>query len=216
MTKHLIAIWTGVAAPLLILQATILPVRAIQTQQSATQVEPTSARLAQVPQKLTRRQDRYHVTLTLPSTSAIPLAAVRIEQSGNLEQPLTFDLDKTQAFNGSSAHLGEEIALQAVTQPEASQIQVTFARPVQPGETITITLKPERLPSSSQTYQFAISALSATQAEFLGYQQLSVERDRQYPWAWNRDDVFPFYSETDHRVLFWDLPPEFDSRTRRR
>jgi hypothetical protein len=213
----------GIAAgmiPILTVQGMSLSASAVQQSDGLVQFDHLPSLVTQASEaKLTSQNDSYRITITLPADAGESLAAVAIEQQA--DSALTFDLNKTKAFFGTPDRQGAKLDLASVDQVEPHRIQINFAQPINPGSTITLALEPERIPRGSQTYQIGISALPSaanSQAEFLGYQQLITERsrDHEYPYTWSRDNIFPFYNETDHRVLFWDLPPEFDSRTHRR
>jgi hypothetical protein len=169
-----------------------------------------------------RAGGQYYITLNVPPEAGASLAGVviNLKDQSAPERPLQFDLDDTIAFLGTSQNPSTEVDLETVEQMD-SDVQITFVQPIPPDTTLTIGLKPSQVPNSRHSYQFGVTAFSvAAQPSpvFLGNREISFGRDwdQQYPVWWSQDDIFPFYNETDRRVLFWDLPPEFDLRTRRR
>lgn len=133
----------------------------------------------------------------------------------------------------SSNHASSNSASSDATNSDA--IQITFAQPIPPGTTFTIGLKPSQTPERRR-YEFGVTAIPLAepdpapsptgepaqialgQPEFLGTGEVSFrgQRYRDYPFWWRTDGLLSTWSEGDRRVLFWDLPPEFDPRLRRR
>lgn len=163
----------------------------------------------------------YYFTINLPVDAGASLSQIRILPKSS-DRRLSFDIDQTEAFFGDLAHPGTAIELQTVeVEEETNNLHITFAQPLPPNSTVTIGLQPSRTPNRRRTYQFDITAIpaAATPAPIsIGNARFNFQgrRYRDYPFWWNPDDIFPFYNESDHRVLFWDLPPEFDIRLRQR
>lgn len=217
--KGLIA---GVSFPLL-LHSFVLSAQAIQLTDGSVQFDHPPTLQATSAAQSRSGSGMYYLTLSLPSNAGEALTAVIIapQDLSNPERKLQFELDQTEAFLGTPQQPGTQLGLQQVELLESSaDIRVTFMQPIRPGTTVTIGLKPSHTPNRHRIYQFGVTAIPAAEipsAVFLGYGQVNFQGDRyrDYPFWWNRDDIFPYYNETDHRVLFWDLPPEFDIRTRR-
>ncbi|MBW4465257.1 MAG: DUF2808 domain-containing protein [Pegethrix bostrychoides GSE-TBD4-15B] len=168
-------------------------------------VEPATAR------QLTSARQTYAIRIKLPADAGAALAAVQIRQP-NPEQALSFDLSQTAAFQTTfqaafqgTTKLGDAVTIQAAEQLEPSQIQISFAQPLQPGTTLTLLLKPRHLPTGRNQYPLIISAVpvGAELGSELGQQQIETCRSRYDP-------------ASDGRVLFWDLPPEFNPYIRNR
>lgn len=164
-------------------------------------VEPATAR------QLTSARQTYAIRIKLPANAEAALASVQIRQP-NPEQALSFDLSQTAAFQTAlqgETKLGDAVTIQAAEQLEPSQIQISFAQPLQPGTTLTLLLLPRHLPTGRNQYPLIISAVPAG-AELgseLGQQQIETCRSR-------------YDNAGDGRVLFWDLPPEFNPYIRNR
>lgn len=143
----------------------------------------------------------YTFSIQVPNNAGAAMAGVLVEQFA--DESLDFDLSQTEAFLDSTKNRTAELDLQSVEQIAPNQIQIRFAEPVAPGTTITIALEPRHIPRGSNSYQIGVSAFSVATnaAAFLGYQQVNTCRSR-------------YDEDGDRRVLFWDLPPEFDPRVR--
>lgn len=224
--KSTASLLTGLIAlslPILI-QTVAIPAKAAQQSDGFVHFDRPPSLLDVGAMRGRDRDGIYYFTLNVPADAGEALAGVVIhpQDQSDPERELDFDLDETEVFLGTSRDPGVELELQTVDQTEApSRIQIVFAQPVNPGTTVTVGLKPSRRPNHKHTYQFGVTAVPAAEnsaSVFLGDRQIRFEdnRYREYPFWWSRDDVFPFYNETDRRVLFWDLPPEFDPRLRRR
>ncbi len=164
--------------------------------QRLPQLEPTPSSL------LTNARQTYPIRLTLPADAGTSLTSVQIRQP-NPEQALDFDLNQTAAFQGTT-RLGESIPIQSVVSIEPNQIQINFAQPVEPGASVTILLKPRHIPTGSNRYPLIVSVpTGANSSSDLGQQQIETCRSR-------------YDGQGDQRVLFWDLPPEFNPRLQNR
>lgn len=119
----------------------------------------------------------YRFTITLPEGAGEPLKAIRIEQRKNVET-IQFQEQSSQAFEGVQAHRESEVSLSAVGgRSEPGAVTVVFDKPIQPGNTITLSVTPQRNPSTSNIYQFGITAFPAgedARGQFLGYGQISI------------------------------------------
>ncbi len=179
-----------------------------------------------------RSQDGfYYFSIRLPETAGQSLAAVTIDPQTSRRSDITFDLDQTEAFVGTPDGNQAILTLRSVSRVEGSDaVQISFAQPIQPGTTVTVGLKPSQTPERRR-YEFGVTAIPTAspsnsdpaasalgQPEFLGNGEVSFrgQRYRDYPFWWRNDGLLSTWSEGDHRVLFWDLPPEFDPRLRSR
>lgn len=212
----------GLSLPILV-QTVAIPTKAAQQRDGFGHFDQPPSLLDTGAMRNRNNEGMYYLTLDLPSDAGESLAGVTVDpqNQSDPDRQLRFDLDETEAFLGTARDPGTSVELQTVEQIETSgSVQIVFAQPINPGTTVTIGLTPGRRPNYRHTYQFGVTAIPAAEQPspaFLGYGQISFgdNRYREYPFWWSRDDVFPFYNETDRRVLFWDLPPQFDIRTRR-
>lgn len=104
---------------------------------------------------------RYYFTLQLPADAGEPLQQVTIAQRKGIET-IRFELDETVAFQGLHTDKGEKLAVKSVVQDEDSlAISVTFAQPIEPGNTFTVGLEPRRNPRYGGVYLFGVTAFPA-------------------------------------------------------
>lgn len=184
----------------------------------------------------------YYFTIRLPQDAGESLGAVLIALQTN-QRDTQFDLDQTEAFLGTPSDRATDLRLQSVQQQQPDQIRLTFAAPIPPGATFTVGLHPSERPGRHR-YEFEVTAFPSSGspastnvatniasntapglepigteiATEIGTETISFRGDRfrDYPFWWNPDDIFPGYSKSDYRALFWDLPPEFHPRFRQR
>jgi Protein of unknown function (DUF2808) len=159
-------------------------------------------------QLLSSRRDAYEFTVAVPPDAEAAVAAVIVEQL-NPNRLLEFNLAEIAAFQGPSGS-GAPLAIETDDQSAPDRLQIDFVTPVAPGESVTIQLPLQRLPQRDQRSEIGISVLPAVAnpaPTLLGYQRVTVARCP-------REAPFSFHSQSDHRVLFWELPPEFDPRRR--
>ncbi len=121
---------------------------------------------------------KYYFTLSLPENAGEPLQRVTITQQGG--GSIKYNLESSQAFEGTWRHKGARIALGTVTmKPSQPTVEVIFNPPVTPGKTVTIGLRPVRNPSMQGTYLFGITAFppgEKAHGQFLGFGRLHFKR----------------------------------------
>jgi hypothetical protein len=101
---------------------------------------------------------RYYFTFDLPANSVQSLGKVTIKQQENA-QTIEFNLDQTQAFQGTRENAGKKLTLKSVIlDAETQTITISFDPPVSPGTTFTISLQAVANPSFSGVYQFRVTA----------------------------------------------------------
>ncbi|MEY2983661.1 MAG: hypothetical protein RLZZ568_278 [Cyanobacteriota bacterium] len=102
---------------------------------------------------------KYYFTIALPDNAGRSLAKV-VFQRQDSPDPIDFEVNKTQAFEGNRQNLGQDIALNPTEFNRATgQLTVSFVRPIAPGETVTIRLKPVQNPDVPGVYQFRLWAV---------------------------------------------------------
>lgn len=115
---------------------------------------------------------QYQFTVRVPDKAGKPLQAVKITQQENLER-IRFDHSHSAAFAGDRFAGGSEVSIASVGGSESSdsnEVTVVFEQPVQPGSTVTISLKGTR-PTWGGIYLFGITAFPIgdnTQGSYLG------------------------------------------------
>lgn len=105
----------------------------------------------------------YQFTIEIPEDAGEALQAVKIVQKPNLEQ-IAFDSDKTDAFQGDLfATNAPSLSLTSLGGEEptnGNEVLVVFDRPVQPGNTVTVSLKAKKNPKDGGIYMFGVTAFS--------------------------------------------------------
>lgn len=132
------------------------------------------------------RYARYSFTIELPPTALNPVQKIQLQQRTGTEQ-IEFRLAESSAFLGTSRRRGEALGLtEVVADPETAKLTLTLARAVQPGETVTVQVRPERNPRYGGEYGFGVTVfptLDATEGLYLGPGRLRFyERDWDFPW----------------------------------
>jgi hypothetical protein len=219
--------WVTGLSWVVLLQGIAAPVRATQLADSSVQFDRAPA-LLEVGAMANHHASGglFYATINLPFDAGEALGGISIQPQISLDgthrgPSNPFTLDKTKVFLGAAQTPGAPVHLQDVSWDDTTHsVQIHFAQSVEPGATITVGLKPSQCPQRNTTYEFGVTAIPAAekpQPDFLGYKTVSFRGDRlyrDYPFWWNRDDIFPFWNDTDSRVLFWDVPPAFDIRLR--
>jgi len=103
----------------------------------------------------------YYFTLTLPEQAGVGLGGLRIEQTRGVDRQFPLSADRTRAFAGLPRREGPAIAVEAEFDNDRRVYTVRFPQPPQPGQTITVALRPWYNPTQSDTYMFAVQALPA-------------------------------------------------------
>ena len=103
---------------------------------------------------------KYQFTIEVPENAGEALKSVKITQKENSDT-VVFQADKSKASLGNSL-AGNNIPLAAVGgESRAGETTVVFDTPVEPGNTVTISVKPKQNPSVDGVYLFGITAYPA-------------------------------------------------------
>ena len=98
----------------------------------------------------------YQFTIEVPEHAGEALKAVRITQKENADT-VVFKNDKHRAAEGDSIG-GAAIPLLAIGGKSPSgETTVVFDTPIEPGNTVTVAVKPERNPSAGGFYAFGVT-----------------------------------------------------------
>jgi hypothetical protein len=103
----------------------------------------------------------YYFTLTLPEQAGADLGGLEIQQTRGVDTQFPFMAERTRAFLGLPRREGAAIPVQAVFDADRRRVSVRFPQPPQPGQTLTVALRPWYNPSQADTYMFAVQALPA-------------------------------------------------------
>ncbi len=119
----------------------------------------------------------YYFTLTLPENAGEPLQKVVISPQAAPDR-VRFDVNRTEAFEGTFGREGTTLPLQSVTQdPKTQAITITFEPAIVAGKTVTIGLYADRNPDLGGTYLYGVTAFPAGEqsfGQFLGYGRISI------------------------------------------
>ncbi|MBW4565623.1 MAG: DUF2808 domain-containing protein [Mojavia pulchra JT2-VF2] len=113
----------------------------------------------------------YYFTLTVPASATDSLQQVALTQIQGLEA-ISFNPQESFAFEGNidTANLsrrGQKLGITlANSENKSRSVIVTFDKPVAPGQTITIGLKPHRNPLYDGVYQFQVQTISTGQSTY--------------------------------------------------
>lgn len=117
----------------------------------------------------------YYFTINVPEKAGEPLGKITIIQREGGDN-IRYDLDDSRAFEGTRSDRGERFQLGEVTRDRKTRtVVVNFNPPIQPGNTITIGLRPVRNPMSSGVYLFGVTAFPAgekSRGQFIGFGRL--------------------------------------------
>lgn len=99
----------------------------------------------------------YKFTIEIPENAGEALQAVKITQKKNINT-VVFRDNKSRAAEGKNM-AGASIQLASVEgESKPGEITVAFDTPIEPGNTVTIAVKPKRNPSRGGVYLFGVTA----------------------------------------------------------
>ena len=103
----------------------------------------------------------YFFTIELPADAGASLGALLIRQTRGVDTDFPFSADQTRAFEGRPRRQGAAIPVQAQFSQQERLMRVQFPKPVVPGTTLTVRLRPWTNPWTADTYMFQVTALPA-------------------------------------------------------
>ena len=102
----------------------------------------------------------YHFTIEVPEDAGEALKAVTISPKENADK-IDFKVSKSKAFMGDSFAGGTNLSLAHIGGSQingSNEVTVVFDEPVQPGSTVTVSLKTSRNPRGGGVYLFGVTA----------------------------------------------------------
>ena len=102
----------------------------------------------------------YHFTIEVPEDAGEALKAVTIAPKDNAKN-IDFNVSESKAFRGDSFAGGTDLALANIGGSQLSdsnEVTIVFDEPVQPGSTVTVSLKAIRNPREDGVYLFGVTA----------------------------------------------------------
>jgi len=103
----------------------------------------------------------YYFTLTLPEQAGVGLGGLRIQQTRGVDRQFPLAAERTRAFLGLPRREGPSIPVEARFDNQRRLYDLRFPQPPQPGETITVALRPWYNPTQADTYMFSVQAMPA-------------------------------------------------------
>jgi hypothetical protein len=116
----------------------------------------------------------YQFTLKVPEDAGAPLQAVTISQADNAGK-IQFALDRSQVVAN-----GATVPISAIGGENSDETTIAFARPIQPGSTVTLSLLVKRNSGVDGIYLFGVTAYpvgDSTDGLFLGYGRVALLSD---------------------------------------
>jgi hypothetical protein len=103
----------------------------------------------------------YYFTVTLPEGAGVGLGGLSFEQTRGVDRQFPLAQERTRAFLGLPRREGPSIPVEASFDNSSRRYSVRFPQPPQPGQTITVAVRPWYNPAQADTYMFAVQALPA-------------------------------------------------------
>jgi hypothetical protein len=104
----------------------------------------------------------YFFRVSLDPEAGAPLGSLTISQTRGVDRWFEFSVDRTTAFvGGTPRREGPKIPVQASFDQASRTFTIRFPEPVQPGNTVTVVLRPWTNPGMADTYMFAVNAFPA-------------------------------------------------------
>ena len=104
----------------------------------------------------------YFFRVSLDPSAGAPLGGLTISQTRGVDRGFEFSVDRTTAFlGGTPRREGPKIPVQASFDQASRTFTIRFPEPVQPGNTVTVVLRPWTNPGLADTYMFAVNAFPA-------------------------------------------------------
>jgi hypothetical protein len=125
------------------------------------------------------RGAKYYFNLELPQDAGTNLQQIAIAQRQG-QETIDFRLDETVAYIGTNRDKKSQIAIANVKQnEETGEITIVLEKPISPGTTFTVGLKPRKNPFYDGVYLFGVKAFpqgNNPQSLYLGVGRLHFYR----------------------------------------
>jgi Protein of unknown function (DUF2808) len=103
----------------------------------------------------------YYFTVTLPEEAGVGLGGLLWQQTRGVDRQFPLTAERTRAFLGLPRREGAAIPVEASFDNISRRYSIRFPQPPQPGQTVTVAVRPWTNPSQADTYMFAVQALPA-------------------------------------------------------
>ena len=99
----------------------------------------------------------YYFTISLPENAGAPLKEIQFQQTSGVDF-LGYKISKTTGFEGTRKNRGAEVPLFLVEENRKTRrITVRLDKPLSPGKTVTIAMRPVKTPPISGVYQLRLT-----------------------------------------------------------
>ena len=106
-------------------------------------------------------QGKYYFTVTLAENAGAGLGGLVITQTRGVDRTFSLAPQRARAFLGRPRREGAAIPLEASFDQATRTLRAVFPEPPQPGQVVTLALRPPLNPTWADTYLFAVQALPA-------------------------------------------------------
>jgi hypothetical protein len=124
----------------------------------------------------------YQFTITVPEDAGEALKAVTISPKENAKN-INFNVSQSEAFIGDSFAGGTDLSLVSVGGSQindSNEVTFVFDEPVEPGNTVTVSLEAKKNPYTGGVYLFGVTAFPEGENSsglYLGSGRLHIYRD---------------------------------------
>ena len=101
----------------------------------------------------------YYLTISLDPAAGAALAGLEVQQTRGVDTQFQFNTGLTRAFLGRPRQVGQPVPVEASFSQANRRISLRFPQPVQPGNTVTVVLRPWANPVWADTYMFQVTAI---------------------------------------------------------
>ncbi|MBF2005050.1 MAG: DUF2808 domain-containing protein [Chlorogloeopsis fritschii C42_A2020_084] len=153
-------------------------VQAQESQVSITSAQSSGFRLLDAKaseQSVDTRNTMYYFTINLPK-DAPRLERITILQVGG-RNLIEYNKDRIGTF--VNRQRGQQVPLKEIKiDPKSQEVTVVFARPLQPGQIVTVNIGPFENPQTDGNYLFSVKAFPQgdTNGQLVGYARLRFVR----------------------------------------
>ena len=106
-------------------------------------------------------QGQYYFTVTLAENAGAGLGGLVITQTRGVDRTFSLAPQRARAFLGRPRREGAAIPVEASFDQATRTLRAVFPEPPQPGQVVTLALRPPLNPTWADTYLFAVQALPA-------------------------------------------------------
>ncbi|MGF1478505.1 MAG: DUF2808 domain-containing protein [Cyanophyceae cyanobacterium] len=101
----------------------------------------------------------YHFQIQVPENAGAPLEALTINQQENVEE-ISFNPSESSATATDQFNISRSLAVSSIggMEPDDNEVTVVFDEPVEPGNTVTVSVKARKNPHFGGVYQFGVTA----------------------------------------------------------